>query len=110
MQTYTVTIRRPDGYVFNHQIRQDQLREWLRDAGSVLLPGETLSYVAALTRIPGGSVVRWVADPEGGEPQERRCVEQEGPNHRRTFIQLKTQWKIYKIITKYMTHGVHWTP
>ena len=46
MLTYTVTIRRPDGYVFNHQVRQDQLRLWLADAGSVLLPGETLSYVA----------------------------------------------------------------
>ena len=46
MLTYTVTIRRPDGYVFNYRVRQDQLRQWLMDAGSVLLPGETMSYVA----------------------------------------------------------------
>ncbi len=46
MKTYTVTIRRSDGYVFNHQVRQDHLRQWLMDAASVLLPGETLSYVA----------------------------------------------------------------
>lgn len=46
MKTYTVTITCADGYVFNHRVRQDQLRQWLMDAGSVLLPGETLSYVA----------------------------------------------------------------
>ena len=46
MKTYTVTITRADGYVFNHQVRQDQLRQWLADAATVLLPGETLSYVA----------------------------------------------------------------
>ena len=46
MQTYTVTIRRPDGYVYNHQIPQHMLRQWLADAATVLLPGETLSYVA----------------------------------------------------------------
>ena len=46
MKTYTVTITRADGYEFNHQVRQDQLRQWLADAATVLLPGETLSYVA----------------------------------------------------------------
>ena len=46
MLTYTVTIRRPDGYEFNHQVRREDLRQWLADAATVLLPGETLSYVA----------------------------------------------------------------
>ena len=46
MKTYTVTITRADGYVFNYQVRREDLRQWLMDAGSVLLPGETLGYVA----------------------------------------------------------------
>ena len=46
MKTYTVTITRADGYVFNHQVEQSRLREFLRDAGSVLMPGETMTYLA----------------------------------------------------------------
>lgn len=41
---YTVTIRKPSGYEFNYAVEEKRLREFLATAGSVLLPGETLSY------------------------------------------------------------------
>lgn len=41
---YIVTIRRPDGYEFNHSVEGPRLKHFLELASSVLLLGETLSY------------------------------------------------------------------
>lgn len=41
---FTVTITKPCGYVFNHAVSRAGLREFLANAASVLLPGETLTY------------------------------------------------------------------
>ena len=42
-----VTLTTATGYVFNTLVEAGALREWLRDAASVLGPGETLTYKAA---------------------------------------------------------------
>ena len=41
---YLVTMRRKDGHIFNYEIPQHNLREWLKQCSEVLLPGATLSY------------------------------------------------------------------
>ena len=43
--TFIVTITRPDGYVFNNGFDTlHDMREFLKIAALVLMPGETLSF------------------------------------------------------------------
>lgn len=44
---YIVTMTRADGHVFNHEVSEANLRDFLAQYASVLFPGETLSFRAA---------------------------------------------------------------
>ena len=41
---YLVTMHRKDGHIFNYEVPQHNLREWLKQCSAVLLPGEALTY------------------------------------------------------------------
>jgi len=43
---YLVTMKRADGHIFNYEVKQENLRDWLLQCSSVLYPGETLTYRA----------------------------------------------------------------